>query len=283
MLVPSTPYISIPKGLATHLVKNDKELKAISFWYGLKSLRVGGYIKDFSKQAKDIAHYLGCSERTLWTYVGILKEMGYLERPNKQDISLKASRLLAEQYGVSTKKYYQVPLSEIPTLKYYITTLAYQENINRQEYAQKKKLENQYLSTRGIHYSSLQPAARHRYLRGFSVEKELAQATKHFEKQVSDYTSSRAIPAFNPHATLSRLGMAKARGKKDKSSGKYMVEILKELGYIEEQECQLDLGPITPQEMGLIRELGADYTFRCYKGRLVKSLSNLITTTLPKV
>lgn len=277
-------HVLLSKGLASHLADNQQGVKVMALFLGLKGLYVGGYIKNFSKRAKELAAHCGVCERTFRTYLRILKEEGLVEKVNTHDLRLISSRKVAELHQTSTKKYHKVPVSQSTHFQEYLEVLAYGEKQDKMTYARDRKLEADYLLTKGItNPNHLQPAARKRVLRGYNQEVTLAIATTRFRKEVSTPMRSGKLPT-NPYITLSREGIARLRGKQYHNSGLYAIRKWKELGYIQEELCQVDCGVTTPAEVALLRSLGiVDWTFRCQKGRLVKSLPNLVSVSLPIV
>lgn len=272
-MIQQTQYVSIPRGLPTKLVKSNRELKAVAVWYQLKSLLVGGYIRDFGQNAKDIAATFGYSESKLRKYVAVLQAMGYIERPNRHDLVLRSSKLLGTNYGVA-KTYYRVASNKLHQLELELRALALRENLERQTFVKNKKLQEQHLHDNGILISSnLQPAARRRALRGYSESKEQAKATSHFVRQSQ---SPVHTPALNPFVTLSRAGIARSLSRKSKATGHRYAAKLVAAGLMSEKANHVFVCDATLQEYGFMRESGYDHSFLFKNGQVVKALSNNI-------
>ena len=272
-MIQQTKYVSIPKGLPTQLVKSNKGLKAVAVWYQLKSLLVGGYIRNFGTHAKDIATTFGYSESKLRKYVAILTQRGLIERPNRHDLVLRASKALGAEYGVA-KTYYRVASNKLHQIELELRALALRENLERQTFVKNKKLQEQHLRDNGIHISSnLQPAARRRALRGYSESKEQDKAASHFVRQCQ---SPVHAPTLNPFVTLSRAGIARSLSRKSKSTGHRYAAKLVAAGLMSEKANHVFVCDATLQEYGFMRESGYDHSFLYKNGQVMKALSNNI-------
>jgi hypothetical protein len=275
-------YISLPKGLPTKLVYNTRELKAVAVWYQLKSLQVCGVIKDFGRHAKAIAANFGYSERKLRTYVAYLTERGYIERPNRHTLVLRASRLLGNEYSVA-KTYYRIDATKLHQLELELRALALHENTRRQAYTLRHKLQEQYLRNQGIQNSSfLQPAAKRRVMRGFDLAQEVKKATTHF---VATVPTLAQTPEINPFVTLSRAGISRMLSRSRKAPGlRYgtatglrYAQKLRAAGLLTDRKHRVFVCDATLGEFHLMRSNGYDATFIYEQGKVYKSLPNLIS------
>ena len=274
---PTTTYISVPKGLPSQLVKNTRELKAMAVWYQLKAVRVCGVIKDFGRHAKAIAAVFGYSERKLRTYVQYLRAKGYIEKSNRHDLVLRASRLAGKTYGVA-KTYYRIPTHRLHQLELELRALALQENLERQQFTLRRKLQDQYLRDSGITTPShLQPAARRRALRGYDSAKMQATVSQHVAREQQSASTPACKPTLNPFVTLSRQGIARALGRRSKATGVRYARKLQACGLLTETKHQLFVCDASLQEFGFMREAGFDHTYRFTNGQVFKSLPNQLT------
>lgn len=276
-MIQQTKYVSIPKGIPTQLVKSNKELKAVTVWYQLKSLLVGGYIRNFGHHAKDIAATFGYSESKLRKYVAVLTQQGYIERPNRHDLVLRSTTLLRLNHN-SAKARYKIASNKLSHLELEIRALALQENLERQQYTLTKKLQERHLAGKGnICSIHLMPAARKRRLRGFSARQEQVTLQSHLVRDIAALKSEGPETGLNPFVTLSRQGIARVLSRKSKATGYRYARKLAAAGLLADEKNHVFICDASLREYGAMREEGFDHTYRFVNNTVVKVLCNNIT------
>src|SRR5688572_11362852 len=109
-------YISVPKGLPTKIMGDNRLFRAICIFYKLKSLYKSGNIRKYRKRYGELSKYVGCCESNLRKYIGILKEEGLVWSIN-DTLYLKTKNFLKERYNVS-KNSYKIDVTELSNLQY---------------------------------------------------------------------------------------------------------------------------------------------------------------------
>lgn len=270
-------------GLPTIAVQDNRELKSYAVFYQLKSLFVGGIVRDYRKKTKLIASTFGYGERKLRTYISLLVKNGLAEIVNRHHLVLRASKFVSSLHGVSKKKFWRVPASKVSELEDIFRVLALQENIKRQQFLLESKVVDCAISTCvGIPNptTSLQPSRLRALRKAYAQDYD-----KLLNEQQTRYTDSVAtlqVPkkdSIFPWATLSRQGVATVLNRKSKATGHKYAKRFAALGYIQDERNTVFVGDFSFTEFTELQEtvLDHDYTFRYIDGGVYKVLPNLLT------
>lgn len=285
MIEQKTKYVSIPQGLASIAVQSNRDLKAYAVFYQLKSLYVGGIIRNYRQKAIQIAQTFGYSERKLRTYIRVLSDMNLLEVVNRRDLVLRASKFVSKALGVSKKKFWRVPANQVSSLEDILRVLSLEEKILQQAYRLESKLVNSEISSRvGIQKptSTLQPA-RLRMLRKAIVQdygKLLQEKQQRYTETIANLQSP--VPTTDsifPWATLSRQGIATVLNRKSKATGHKYAKRFAKLGFIEDVRNTVFIGDFSYEEYIEMQEtvLHHDFSYKFVQGEVHKILPNIIT------
>lgn len=284
MIEQKTKYVSIPQGLASVAVQSNRDLKSYAVFYQLKSLYVGGIIRDYRQKTIQIATTFGYSERKLRTYIGLLRDMGLLEVVNRRDLVLRASKFVSKTLGVSKKKFWRVPAAQVSSLEDILRVLALEEKMQQQAYRLESKLVNSEISSRvGIQKpTSLQPA-RLRMLRKAIVQdygKLLQEKQQRYTETIANLQSKTPTKdSIFPWATLSRQGIATVLNRKSKATGHKYAKRFAKLGFIQDTRNTVFIGDFSYEEYTEMQEtvLGNDFSYQFVHGEVHKVLPNTIT------
>lgn len=233
-----TDFISIPKGLSTQVVKNNVDHKSIAIFYCLKSIYVGGVIKNYRKRYSFLCDELGICEKTLRTYLRILKEKGLVYHKDSH-LFLTSSRKVAQKYSVS-KYRFKVKIDDsidYRKIQAIFIALAMKENFSQQEYVLRKKITKEFINKKsnfhkGKIYPKMIKSYKERVKDHFDIF--LKEEKKRFHKYVIDSVkNNKKIKLKNPDITLSRLGIAKLRNCRSSYTGFNTLNKLKKYSLIE--------------------------------------------------
>ncbi len=285
MIEQKTKYVSIPQGLASLAVQSNRELKAYAVFYQLKSLFVGGVIRDYRKKTILIASAFGYSDRKLRTYISVLKQMGLVQVEGKHHLSLRASKSVAKLLGVSRKRFWRVRAEKLSDMEEIFRTLALEENIKQQRFRLESKVVASAISTRvGIPNptTTLQPSRLRQLRKAVAADygKLLTERQQRYTETIASLNSP--TPTKNtifPWATLSRQGIATVLNRKSKATGQKYARRFAKLGLIEDVRNSVFIGDFSYDEYNEMQEtvLGHDYSYQYQHGAVHKILPNTIT------
>ncbi len=275
----SIDFVSVPKGLPSALAKNRQMLKAAAIFYQLKSLYVGGVIKNHPKQLQVIADTFGYSISKLRMYIDILVKKKLAVREGANDLRLRSVWQFAHQEGVSAKlRKWKVQKSELGSMEEILQSLALLENLKQQEHIFKGKvLDCELSATIGTsNLVNLQPSRRKK------LESTLKPSfDKIVDKQQTRYLDTVArlkSPSKDlfPFITLSRQGVANLFGRKSKSSGHRLVKKLAKSGLLYDTKNEVSIGSYTYEEYCMLQQtiIDYDYSYQFRSGEVVKVLPN---------
>jgi DNA-binding transcriptional ArsR family regulator len=241
-------YISIPRGLCLTIANDSNALKAMSVFFQLKSLYVGGTIHSFNKRIKEFSSSFGISQRTLYSYIKQLKSLGLVSINAKGTLVLISSNKVAAKYDVSDKKFHKVLTTNLKQLHKILMALAIQECLVRQMFKLKKKVIAKQIekhlsegnttavkmrvSTTTLTNNNIQPAYQKKLRKVYS--RQFDRLLANTQKRYTDSISNLQIPDLSifPYVTLSRQGIANLFGKTSKTTGSRYAKKLATLGFI---------------------------------------------------
>lgn len=237
----SINYISIPKGLPTKIVQNNRDFKMLVVFYQLKSLYVGGIIHDYTKKYNVIAEKFGISSSKLRSYISILLKMGWVYKDKNKSLVIRSKKMLSEAYGVS-KYCYKIKIDVINDLENVIRTLVIKENQEKQVHLLKKKFVNKQMKKEGIAGSSnsqsklfKKVSKRYRQYVENNFEKLIEKEKKRlYEIGVKEqcFTLINELNKLNPFITTSRFNVSKLLNRRSKSTGSRYVKKLLDKNYL---------------------------------------------------
>lgn len=233
----SINYISIPKGLPTKIVQNNRDFKMLIVFYQLKSLYVGGIIHDYTKKYNVIAEKFGISSSKLRSYISILLKMGWVYKDKNKSLVIRSKKMLSEAYGVS-KYCYKIKIDVINDLENVIRTLVIKENQEKQVHLLKKKLVNRQLDKEGRASSSKILARQTKIIKKYVnnnfenlVEKEKIRLRGiGFHDNCTKLIDE--INKLNPFISTSRFNVSKILNRRSKSTGSRYVKKLLDKNYL---------------------------------------------------
>jgi len=283
------PYLSIPRGLATKIVKDNIDLKNITTLYQLKALYNGGIILKIKDRYETIAKELGYGKTKLRENINNLVNWG-LASYEHGNLSLKNKYHLTERYGVS-KYCYKVSITQndLQNLEAVFKALAIYEAQQRQVFRITHKLIANQIREEGktkpqapekvkslvrknirVNWEKIMEKKTLAFLRGLVSDK------KPFS-QAQAFTSKKPI---NPLCSFSRIGVARILGKSSKSTGSRIMDDLISLGYATELNHALPVEKIEEEGFKVkYKESNPAYSF---ESQIVYyNLYRSITITLP--
>ena len=219
--------ISIPKGLPTAILKDGLE-RDFTIWYQLKSLYVGGIIKDYTKRYQELADTLGIGNSTLRKYIKRLLSYGWVTKKGKHLFFISREKLRVK-YNVAKAKYKVKPNEN---LLEWVKVRAIKENLNKQIHAYKQKYVDNGLKDSKDKSQGLKRLFKTQ-LKDF--DNHLSKQQERFRKDVKNGVKG----AINPFITLSRLGIAKVLNRKSKYTGSYQMKKFKKANLILKDESNL--------------------------------------------
>ncbi|QKG56981.1 hypothetical protein GKZ68_10300 [Hymenobacter sp. BRD128] len=260
---------------------NNRDLKAMTVLYQLKALFVGGVIQDFGQQAQHIAATYGYSISKLRSYVAVLCQMGLLTKPRRGTLVLASSRRIAAHHSLQVRGFHRLPSTQLTDLETRLRALALAENIDRQQYALEQKAITATLVSRGIPMPAHQQPQRLNHLKKtVQVAEAVGALQTRFTQEVATLAFDSRKADFNPFATLSRKGIARALGRHSKATGLRYAKLLTKVQLLTDEPRRVFVCDATKQEYSLMQEglFGFDYSFRHTRtGKVEKWLSNLLT------
>lgn len=243
-LVRKTNYISVPKGLSSIILLNRVDHKSISIFYCLKSLYVGGVIKNYRKRYSLLCEQLNISEKTLRTYIKILKDEKLVCHSNDH-LFLVSSKKLKIKYGVS-KYNHKIKVDDYldyKKIQSVFVAISIKENYSQQEYVLKKRLTKNYIQEKsnfykGEIYPRMINSYKERVKNHFNIF--LNEEKKRFQKNVIDsVNNNKKIKLYNPDITLSRKGISGLKNCKSSYTGYSTIKKLKEYNLIKSDSNNL--------------------------------------------
>lgn len=233
----SINYISIPKGLPSKIVQNNRDFKMLVVFYQLKSLYVGGIIHDYTKKYDVIAEKFGISSSKLRSYISILLKMGWVYKDKNKSLVIRSKKMLSEAYGVS-KYCYKIKIDVINDLENVIRTLVIKENQEKQVHLLKKKFVDRQLDKEGRASSSKILARQTKIIKKYVnnnfenlVEKEKIRLRGiGFHDNCTKLIDE--INKLNPFISTSRFNVSKILNRRSKSTGSRYVKKLLDKNYL---------------------------------------------------
>lgn len=274
-------YVSFPMGLAPILTMNNRQLKAASILYQLKSIYVGGIIFDYKKQLDVIADSFGYSKRKLIDYIKMLKEESLAVEDNNGRLSLRSSKYIAQHFGLGQTGFHKIKKSDLADIETYIKALALQENLKTQEYNLEAKVMQKEIKAKvGIINPAALNAAADRRMRK-AMRNSMPELIKNQQERYIQAITTFQKPEDNifPFITLSRQGIAKVVNRKSKSTGHRLAKKMVKLGYIADKAVSYSAGSYTWTEYNLLQEnvlaYNPSYTYKA--GEIIKVMPNNIS------
>jgi hypothetical protein len=227
-------YISIPKGLPSAIINDNKLLKSVCILFKLKSLYKSGVIKNYTRRYSEISKHpnINCSESKLRNYISILREYGYVRKDKNKNLHLVSKSKLRSEFEVS-KFSYKISKDQICNLEDMLKALVLAENLQQQKNNVIDKIIFDEYSI-GKEKGS-RPSKALNKIKKF-VEHDFnsclsRQQARYAHTVKNDLQSD--TPDFFPFITLSRNGIARKLNRKSKSCGYRYAQKFKKLGYIE--------------------------------------------------
>lgn len=278
-------YVSIPMGLATQVVQTNRELKAYTVFYQLKSLYVGGIIHNYRQRTKLIASTFGYSERKLRTYISLLSKAGLIQVLNRHDLVLRASKFVAQLHGVSKKRFWRIAADKISQLEDIFRVLALEEKMQQQRFRLESKVVDSAISTRvGIQNptTSLQPSRLRTLRKAFVKDYDkllLERQTRYTDSVATLQQPNTGKDSIFPWATLSRQGIATVLNRKSKATGHKYAKRFAKLGFIQDERNTVFVGDFSYPEYIEMQEtaLANNPTYQYINGEVHKVLPNIIS------
>jgi hypothetical protein len=273
------PYISVPKGLPSAIVQDNKLLKAVCVFYQLKSLYIGGIIHDYTKKYVEIANTFGYSDRKLRTYLKFLIQEGFATIDKNKSLVLISSKKVAQRFEASENRFYKIPADKLSDLENVMKALALEENIGRQDHIIEKKLLEIAFKEVGIKNPTILSASSYRRYRK-AILKDLPAKLEKYKKRYIETISNLLNPGdtFFPFATLTRQGIANCLGRKSKATGARYAKLLKSLDFLTDTSNVVHIGEFSYEDyLILLDSTDHDYTYKLVKGILYKVLPNNIS------
>lgn len=282
-------FISIPKGLPSVIVKDNKELKMLVVYYQLKSLYVGGIIHNYTKKYDIIAENFNISNSKLRNYIKILLKMGWVYKQNKS-LVIRSKKMLSTCYGVS-KYCYKIKINVINDLENVIKMLALTENQERQKFLLLQKMVSRKLKSEGrtsssnyVKESKYEKLVKRQVKNNLDnlIEKEKERLIEIAEKK-SCFSFIEEFKKINPFITNSRLGISQILNRKSKSTGSRTIKKLSSLNYILEDKVNkitIDKNK-KYKDIYIYNELLLDkynkfFYIEYYRGKITLRLSNTV-------
>jgi DNA-binding Lrp family transcriptional regulator len=266
--------IRIHQGLPTKIVKDQKLLKAICVFYGLKYLYTGGIILNISKRYEEISKKLEISETNLRSKIKYLIELGLITRENN-NLTFAGFTKIKQILKLKTFKCFRVDYKTPKNLEILIKCLSIEENYKKQEYKLQQKVIKEELKRFGT-------------IEAKNTKKKIIQKikagigplTEKYKKREPKFSINKDYlnKEINHVTTLSRQGVAKLFNRISKSTGTRFVNKIKKYGYVIEDEKRIDL-IYKKFNFKMFRSLELDSSYFIYKNNLYQRLPNKLTLT----
>jgi DNA-binding Lrp family transcriptional regulator len=266
--------IRIHQGLPTKIVKDQKLLKAICVFYGLKYLYTGGIILNISKRYKEISKKLEISETNLRSKVKYLIELGLITRENN-NLTFTGFTKIKQILKLKTFKSFRVDYKTPKNLEILIKCLSIEENYKKQEYKLQQKVIKEELKRFGkIEAKNTQKKIIQK------IRKGIGPLTEKYKQREPNFSINKDSlkKEMNPVTTLSRQGVAKLFNRKSKSTGTRFINKIKKHGYVIDDEKRIDL-IYKKFNFNMFRSLELDSSYFIYKNNLYQRLPNKLTLT----
>ncbi len=230
-------YISIPKGLPSAIINDNKLLKSICILFKLKSLYKSGVIKNYTRRYNEISKHpnINCSESKLRNYISILRDYGYVRKDKNKNLHLVSKTQLRSEFEVS-KFSYKISKEQICNLEDMIKALVLTENLQQQKNNVIDKIifdEYSIGKEKGSRPSKALTKIKRFVEHDFKSCLSRQQA-RYAHTVKNDLQSD--VPDFFPFITLSRNGIARKLNKKSKSTGNRYIEKFKTMGLVVSDE-----------------------------------------------
>lgn len=264
--------IRIHQGLPTKIVKDQKLLKAICVFYGLKYLYTGGIILNISKRYKEISNNLEISETNLRSKIKYIIELGLIKRDNN-NLTFAGFTKIKQILKLKTFKCFRVEYKTPKNLEILIKCLSLEENFKKQEYKLQQKVLKEELKGFGkIEAKNTKTKIIKKLKSG------LGPLTEQYKQREPNYSIHKDSlkKEINPVTTLSRLGVAKLFHRKSKSTGTRFINKLKKSGYVFEDVKRIDLIQ-RKFNFHMYKSLELDSSYFIYKNNLYQRLPNKLT------
>ena len=264
--------IRIHQGFPTKIVKDQKLLKAICVFYGLKYLYTGGIILNISKRYKEISKKLEISETNLRSKIKYLIDIGLITRENN-NLTFAGFDKIKKIFNLKTFKSFKVDYKTPKNLEILIKCLSIEENFKKQEYKLQQKVIKEELKKFGkIEAKNTEKKIIQK------IRKDIGPLTEKYKKREPNYSLNKNFleKKMNPVTTLSRSGVASLFSRKSKSTGTRFINKIKKFGYVVEDEKRIDLIQ-RKFNFNMFRSLELDSSYFIYKNNLYQRLPNKLT------
>lgn len=217
-------FVKIHQGVPTMASPDHAFLRFYSTFLRLKSLYVGGCIHNYRKRFDELANKLGISSSTVRNAIKYLQQIGFVF-PEGNHLRFISADKVSNILKIKPQASYRIIADD--SISYKIQTLALHENINKQNEAIKARfikaeLESVYGKVKNIQFRVVKKLRKH--LASMPIEA--------IKKRI--YRQPVKFKAISAHATLSRSGVAKVLGFKNKSSASRLIKILVSKGFLKD-------------------------------------------------
>lgn len=288
-------YISIPKGLPSKIIQNNRDLKMLVVFYQLKSLYVGGIIHDYTKKYDEISEKFGISNSKLRNYISILLKMGWVYKDKNKSLVIRSKKMLVDAYGIS-KYCYKIDVCSINDLENILKTLVLKENQDKQAYLLKKKFVERQLDKEGRASSSKMLAKQTKVIKkyvnnnfDYLVEKEKKRLREIGLKE-NCFTLINELNKLNPFISNSRHTTSKLLNRKSKSTGSRYIKKLISKNYINNDisnniiiDTNRNYNDIYIYHELLLNKYNKNYYIIFNKGSLFLRLSNVYNFSINSI